>query len=72
MSTPPDLGKVATRALARLRENPDTWFMPASKQEEAAARRLLSLGLVSRDSAPSEHFGLPVPVYWLTERGRTS
>jgi hypothetical protein len=70
--TTPKLSEVATAALTRLRANPDIWFMPVSRQEEQAAARLVSLGLVSRDSTPSEHFGLDVPVYWLTEAGRAS
>jgi hypothetical protein len=67
------LSKVSTEILARMRKRPD-WFMPVGQQELKGCDRLVAFGLAERvlGGSPSEHFGLPDPVFRLTEAGRAS
>ena len=65
------LSKTATAVLERMRRNPEVAFYPVSQRDEKDARRLVSLGLaIHGGSKESEWFGLPHPVYSLTEAGR--
>ena len=65
------LSMTAAAALERMRRNPEVAFYPLSQRDEKDARRLVSLGLaVHSGSKDSEWFGLPHPLYSLTEAGR--
>lgn len=63
--------KTAAAVLERMRRNPEVAFYPVSQRDEKDARRLVSLGLaICSGSKESEWFGLPHPLYSLTEAGR--
>jgi hypothetical protein len=73
MSDTIKLSKVSTEILTRMRKHPE-WFMPVGQQELKACHRLAKFGLAEwvLGGSPSEHFGLPDPVFRLTEAGRES
>jgi hypothetical protein len=67
------LSKVAMVVLGYMRRDPEAEFLPINQQDKKAADRLVALGLAERvpGGRQSEYFGLPDPVYRLTESGRT-
>jgi hypothetical protein len=66
------LSKASTAVLARMRQRPDGEYLPVGQQEQKACDRLVKFGLAEwvLGGRPSDYFGLPHPVYRITDAGR--